>query len=224
MRWYGEEAGEIFFQEFHLGGRDVLVADLALDALGSLALLKAGPDGEAVVELVAGELDLLAEIVVLEESDQVARGEPGIVEHFKGALGSEVAGLVVEPGGFPGIRSGGGRGGVLPAAPLEGVGAVEAPDGHAGGFDAVAFAKVGALLPAVAGAGRRVIEEEEEFVEERKGLAVGAPGVPEAVFKRGEPWNTWRSRGRLVLVEVGRRIKIGRNHKAAILRRPEKMR
>ena len=43
------------------------------------------------------------------------------------------------------------------------------------------LAEIGALLPAVGGAGGRIVEEEEEFVEERDGLAVGAFGVLEAV-------------------------------------------
>ena len=150
--------------------------------LGSLA------DGDAVVELVAGELIALAKIVVLDESDEVTGGESGIVEDFDGALGGEVAGVVLEPGGFRGI---GGRlgGGVLVAAPLEDVGAVKAPDGHAGGGYAVLLAEVGAVLPAVAGAGWRVVEEEEEFVEEGDGAALGVLGVLESMLEGGEARN-----------------------------------
>ena len=98
------------------------------------------------------------------------------------------------------------------AAPLEDVGAVEAPDGHAGGGDAVVVAEVGAVLPAVAGAGRRVIEEEEEFVEEGDGLAVGVFGVLELVMERVESGDFQRRRGRLGFVGLGERIR--RNHRA----------
>jgi len=100
------------------------------------------------------------------------------------------------------------RGGVLFAAPLEDVGAVEAPDGHAGGLDAVAFAEVGPFLPAGGGAGRRVIEEEEKLVEEGDGLAVGIPGVLQPVLERIESRDFQQRCGRLVLVGFGRRIKI----------------
>jgi len=48
----------------------------------------------------------------------------------------------------------------------------------------VALAEVGAFLPAVGGAGRRVIEEEEEFVEERDGLALGVFGVLEPMERQ----------------------------------------
>jgi hypothetical protein len=218
MRWYGEEGGEEFSIKFHLGGEEMFVADSVVDALEVLLLLEAAPDGEAIVELVAGEFHLPAMVVVLEEADEVARGEPGIVEDFEGALGREVTGLVVEAGGFLRTRRRRGRGGVLLAAPLEDVGAVEAPDGHAGGFDAVVLAEVGALLPAVAGAGRRVIEEEEEFVEEGDGPAIAILGVLESVMQRFEPRDLERSCDRLVFAGFGRGIKTWRNHKDAILR------
>jgi len=45
----------------------------------------------------------------------------------------------------------------------------------------VAGAEVRAELPAIGGAGRRVVEEEEEFVEEGDGLAVGVLGVLQSV-------------------------------------------
>ena len=164
-----------------------------VDALKVLLLFEAAAGGEAVVKLVAGELVLQAVIVVLDEADEVAGGKEGIVEDFEGALGGEVAGLVVEAGGFLRIGGRAGRGGVLVAAPLEDVGAVEAPDGHAGGVDAVVLAEVGAVLPAVAGAGRRVVEEEEEFVEEGDGLAVGVFGVLELVMEGVESGDFERS-------------------------------
>ena len=75
--------------EFHLGGAEELVADLVVDALEVLTFLEASPGGEAVVELVAGELDLLAMVVVLDEADKVTGREPGIVEGLEGALGGE---------------------------------------------------------------------------------------------------------------------------------------
>jgi hypothetical protein len=103
----------------------------------------------------------------------------------------------------------------LLAAPLEDVGAVEAPDGHAGGFDAVLQAEVGAVLPAVAGAGRWVVEEEEEFVEEGDGLAVGVFGVLELVMERVESGDFERGCGQLGFVGLGERVR--RNHRAAIL-------
>jgi hypothetical protein len=204
MSSYGEDLSIVF----HPGGVELLVADFVVDSLIVFLSFETAPDGEAVVELVAGEFNLPAVVVVLEESDEVARGEMGIVEDFEDTLGGEVAGVVKEPGGF--LRTGRrcGRGGVLFATPLEDVGAVEAPDGHAGGLDAVAFAEVGALLPAVSGAGRRVIEEEEKLVEEGDGLAVGIFGVLQPVLERIESRDFQRRCGRLVLVGFGRRIKI----------------
>jgi hypothetical protein len=176
-----------------LGGEGLVVADFLVDALKVLLLFEAAAGGEAVVKLVAGELVFAAVVVVLDEADEVAGGEAGVVEDFEGALGGEVAGLVVEAGGFRRIGWRAGRGGVLLAAPLEDVGAVEAPDGHAGGFDAVLAAEVGAVLPAVAGAGGRVVEEEEEFVEEGDGLAVGVFGVLELVMEGVESGDFERS-------------------------------
>jgi len=217
MRWYGEEGGEDISVEFHLGGEDVLVADLVVQALDVLSLLEASPDGEGVVELVAGELNLLAAVVVLHEADEVAGVDAGIVHDFEGALGGEVSGLVMDPGGFLGTWRRRGRGGVLLAAPLEDVGPVEAPDGHAGGFDAVAFAEFGAFLPAVTSAGRRVIEEKEEIVDEVEGLAIGVPGVLQSVKQRVESRDFQRRRGQSIFGGFWRRIKIWRNHKATIL-------
>ncbi len=184
MRRYGGESPEKFLNGIPLGGKFDFFADALLNLLEKLALLEATSDGDAVVELIAGELDLLAMVVVLDEADEVAGGELGIVKDFEDALRGEVAGMVMEPGGF--LRRGRrcGRGRILLAAPLEDVGAVEAPDGHAGGCYSVARAEVGAGLPAVGGAGRRVIEEEKEFVEERDGLAVGVLGVLEPMEKR----------------------------------------
>lgn len=142
---------------------------------------------DAVVELVARELDLAAQVVVLDEADEVAGGEARVVEEFDDALGGEVAGLFLEARGFGGIGRGVGLGGgKLLAAPLEHVGAVHAPDGGAGGGDAVALAEFGALFPAVAGAGRRVVEQEEEFVEERDGLPGFVLGALDLVQQRVE--------------------------------------
>jgi len=114
-----------------------------------------------MVELFAGELDLLAVVVVLDEADEVAWGEAGIVEDFEGALGGEVAGLFLERGGLLRTRRRCGWSGILFATPLEDLGAVDTPDGHAGGFDAMARTEVSACLPAIGGAGRRVIEEKK---------------------------------------------------------------
>jgi hypothetical protein len=77
MRWYGGKGGQEFPVELHLGGDEVLVANSVIYPLEVLALLEPPPDGEAVVELVAGELDLLAVIVVLEEADEVTGREAG---------------------------------------------------------------------------------------------------------------------------------------------------
>jgi hypothetical protein len=67
----------------------------------------------------------------------------------------------------------------------------------------VVLAEVGAFLPAVAGAGWRVIEEEEEFVEEGDGLAVGILGALEAVKERVEPRDFRRGGGWLVFGGFG---------------------
>jgi hypothetical protein len=190
--WNGEEGGEKFSHGVELDGDGGLLAGVFFESLVVIALFVALADVDTIVELVAGELEFLAVVVVLEEADEMAGGEVRIVDCFEGALGGEVAGLVEEAGG---LLAGGrtrGRGRVLVAAPLEDVGAVEAPDGHAGGFDAVGRAEFGAILPAVAGAWGRVVEEEEEFVEEGDGLAVGILGALEAVMQGVEPGDFWR--------------------------------
>jgi hypothetical protein len=184
MRWYGGNGGQDLTLEFRLGGGEMLVADSVVDLPEALALLEAASDGDTVVELVAGELDLLAEIVVLEETDEVPGRKSWIIQDFERALDGEMADLLLEARDFLGIECGRRRGRGLLAAPLEDVGAVEAPDGHAGGFDAVAFAEIGALLPAIAGAGRRVIEGKEQFVAEGDGPAVGVLGVLQPVIER----------------------------------------
>ena len=70
---------------------------------------------------------------------------------------------VVWRGPFDRIPSG--RGGVLLAAPLEGVGTIEPPDGRAGAGNAPVGAHFGALLPAVANTWRWVVEKDHELVE-----------------------------------------------------------
>jgi hypothetical protein len=75
-------------------------------------------------------------------------------------------------------------------------GAEEAPDGHAGGAYSVFLAEVGASLPAVAGAGGRIIEEDEEFVEESDGTSVGVLGVLQSMLEGIQTGNTdWRKLG-----------------------------
>ncbi len=118
MGWYGGEGGEEFLEGFHLGGDEMFFAGFVFDSLEGLLSFEGAADGDAVVELVVGEFDFAAVVVVLEEADEVAGGEPGIVEDFEGALRGEMAGLVVEPGGFRRIGRRCGRGGVLLAAPL----------------------------------------------------------------------------------------------------------
>ena len=98
-------------------------------------------------------------------------------------------------------------------------GAVEAPDGHAGGGYAVLFAEVGAVLPAVAGAGWRVIEKEEEFVEEGDGTAIGVLGAEQSMLEGGEAGNCGRSFGGFGFVGFGKRSGGVEIHKAAILQR-----
>jgi hypothetical protein len=80
------------------------------------------------------------------------------------------------------------------AAPLEDVGAIEAPDGHAGGGDVVGGAQVRARLPAVGDARRRILEEDHELVEQREGLAVRVFGGLQAVVEGFEAGD-WGERG-----------------------------
>jgi len=96
------------------------------------------------------------------------------------------------------------------------MGAEEAPDGHAGGGYPAFLAEVGAILPAVAGAGRRVVEEEEELIEKRDGATVGVLGVPQSMNEGGDPRNCRQIYWRLGFVGLG--IGIWEIHKAAILR------
>ena len=93
------------------------------------------------------------------------------------------------------------------------MGTVETPHGHAGGTYSVFLAKFGTTLPAVAGAGWRVIEEEEELVAERDGTAVGVLGVEQSMLEGGEA----RNGGRLGF--VGFDCGVLKIHKAAILQR-----
>jgi hypothetical protein len=66
------------------------------------------------------------------------------------------------------------------------MGTVQAPNGHAGGFDAVALAELGALLPTVSGAERRILDVDKDLVEERDRLVVGVLGVLQPVQQRIE--------------------------------------
>ncbi len=61
--------GEELANEFHLSGEEMFVAGFVVDALEVLLLFEAAAEGEAVVELVPGELDLAAVVVVLDEAD-----------------------------------------------------------------------------------------------------------------------------------------------------------
>jgi hypothetical protein len=100
MSRYGGQRGEDFSKRFHLDGHEEAVADLVLDALQTFAFLRAPSDGQAVGKLVAGELDLLAKVVVLQEADEVTGRKPGIVEHLDGALGGQMTGLLLKPRHF----------------------------------------------------------------------------------------------------------------------------
>ena len=51
------------------------------------------------------------------------------------------------------------------------------------------LAEIRAGLPAIAGAGGRFIEKEEELVEKRNRLASLILGVLDAMKKRGKTWN-----------------------------------
>ena len=68
--------------------------------------------------------------------------------------------------------------------------AVKAPDGHAGGGNAVCGAEVGTGLPAVSGAGGWVFEKDPEFVQERKGITVGVFGGFQAVVEGFDSGNS----------------------------------
>ena len=99
------------------------------------------------------------------------------------------------------------------------MGAEEAPDRDSGGFDAVALAEVGAFLPAVTRAGRRIVEEKEKLVEEGDGLAVGVFGVLQPVKQRGDARYSLSRGRRQGFVELGESLRIGSIHTAAILGR-----
>ena len=183
MRGAFQQLREAIAKRGDLRLEHVLVADGCVDGSIVIAILEQAPHSDTVVELVAAELDLLAVVFVLDKADEVSGGQAGIVEHLEGALGREMTGHFVEPGRFFGIGQLRGQRRRLLAAPLEDVGVEEAPDRHARGLDAVAGAEVGAFLPAVAGVGRRVIEEKEQLIKEGKGLALGIPGVQQPMGK-----------------------------------------
>jgi hypothetical protein len=189
MSWYAEHRGHESPHDDGLDGGHGFVAGFRFNGLAVLKYGEVVPKLDAVVELVAGELDAAAHVVALEEADEMGRGELGIVELIEDALDGEVTGLVVEALDFLGGGWWRGRRGILFPAPAQDLGNEEAVDGHARGLDAVAGAEVGAFLPAVAGVGRRVVEEEEEFVEQLDGLARGVPVVLQPVQKRSEAGN-----------------------------------
>lgn len=172
-----------FSQKFHLRGAHDLVADLLILSLKILLLLQAAANGDAVVELVAGELDLLAMIIVLDQAHQMAGRQMRIVEELEKALRRQVAGVVQKPGGFLRIRRRRRRGRVLRAAPLQNMAAEETIDRHAGRLDPMALAEVRALLPAVARARGRIIEEEEKLIAQRDRPALGILGMPQPVME-----------------------------------------
>src|SRR5258708_7738658 len=128
MRCYGALVSGHFSDEFHPRGVAHLLLDVFFDCPTTLMHGELEPNLDAIIELVAGQFDLSALVLVLEESDQVARGELRVVQHFESALGGEVARLVAELGGFLRTRRSCGWSGILRAAPLEDVAAVQAPD------------------------------------------------------------------------------------------------
>jgi hypothetical protein len=217
MRRYGKNRGEEFSQGFPLGRDGNVIPDLVLHASKALMFLEAMAGGDASVELVAGELDLLAMVFVLDEPDEVAGREAGIVENLEEAPRGELARLILKPGHFLGIEGFRRRRGILFPAPLEDVGAVEAPDGHAGGLDAMALAEVGAFLPAIARAGRRIIEKKEKFVVKGNGPAAGIFGVLQPVKERVEPRDFFQRGRRRLFAGSGKGIRRERIHQVPIL-------
>jgi hypothetical protein len=158
--------------------------------------------------------------VDLEQADEMAGGKCGIVEEVDHALGGEMGGFFLKPSDF---FSGGllGRFGILIAAPLENVGTIKSPDRHAGGFDTTLRAEISPLLPAVAGAGRRVVEKKEEFVQNGEGLSIGILGVLQLVQQRIEARDFKRRAAFGFGTGFGTSEGFFERHKAASLRRIE---
>ena len=175
-----EKRGKEVAGFFQFEGEVEVLADSLLDTLAVFPAFDASFGFEVVVEAIAFELEFLAAVFGLEEADEDAGREVGVVEVFEGAQGDEVAGLVEELGG---LFRGGRETGCLFLAPWEDVASVEAPDGHAGSCYSVGGAEVGSGLPAVGGAGRWVFEEDHEFVQERDGVTFRVFGGFEAVME-----------------------------------------
>jgi hypothetical protein len=110
------------------------------------------------------------------------------------------------------------------AVPLEKVGVVEAPDGHAGSLDPVALAEVCAFLPAVGRTGRRVIKEKEECVAQGEGPAFGIPGMPQPMIERIQPRDSPRRGAPRNGVGVGGRVRVGAVHRLPFYGNPAETR
>ena len=136
---------------------------------------------------LAGEFERLFAQFNIGEADDVGRGESGMGEGLEGAEGDELGGFFVE--GFGGGIDGG-LGFVGEAQPpVENVRAVDPPDGGSGGGDAPRGAHLGAGFPTIAHVGRRIVEEDHELVEIRRGVVVRHRRMLQAMKERAEAWD-----------------------------------
>jgi hypothetical protein len=93
-----DEGLEVVPIGFQLERIEGAVAGFVIDGLEVFAVFELAPDFELVIELVAGELELLAAVFVLDEADEDGGREVRIMKAFEGAEGDEVAGPVEELG------------------------------------------------------------------------------------------------------------------------------
>ena len=106
-----------------------IAADAIVDPLVALPFFAVVVDGDAVVELIAGELKLLAAQIAPHDRNQIVEGEIRIAEQLKRATGREIVRLLLQPRDLLGI--GRRRRRDLLAAPFKNARAIEPPDGHA---------------------------------------------------------------------------------------------
>ena len=151
--------------------------------------------GLTILVLLAGEFEGLFAEFDPSQADQAGGRRLWVGEDFEGPKRDHLRRFLGQ--GFRSFANG--RSGFLGEAhaPLEGVGAVEPPDGRAGAGNAPVAAHPGALFPAVANAWRWIVEKDHELVE--VGLIFRSRRVLKPVQEGIQPGNGegWRLGARL---------------------------
>ena len=120
------------------------------------------------------------------EAEDGGRRRGRIGEDFASAKDDDLRGLFFESLGRFAVGKAGLKRETRP--PFDGVGTVKAPDGSAAAGDAPFGTLDGAFFPAVADAGRRVVEKDHELVEARQ-VAFRHRRLPQPMEQRVQPGN-----------------------------------